>query len=383
MNNKTKGIVFIILIVVILSFSILIAYNFYTGSPNKGTNFDQCTEDCDEDKNGNTTSSTSTSTTTTITTTEDDNDVSYNTTRRTTRRNTTTVRTTTMQTTTTTQAPEVLLLDSGDITKEGTNGSVTYYFYDNGNLVIDGTGDAVMRDFNVIGENILEWDSLILNINQKMFWDSVKVKEPSFDLNELLATEEGQGIYMGMFQMFISLRLGNTDNMIEYLMDQGASEEEAISLVYGGLSAIFTGDIPTVFNKADTLGFVLVDNLIINNNVKVISNVAFAFNGIDTITIPSSVTTIGAGAFANSAETTTVIFDDIDNSKLTSIGGAAFNENSLTSITIPSSVITIGDSAFAKNNIKSVTILYKDGYPETRFNSRWTAIGFPPEFMPD
>lgn len=381
MNNKTKGIVIIILIVVILSFSMLIAYNFYTGSPNKGTNFDQCTEDCDEDKNGNTTSTTM-STTTTITTTEDDNDIIYNTTRRrTTRRTTTTVRTTTVQTT----EPEDtrVLLSTGDITKEGTSGSVTYSFYNNGDLVIDGTGDAVMRDFNVIGENILEWDSLIFNINQKMFWDSVKAKEPSFDLNELISTEEGQGIYVGMFQMFISLRLGNTDNMIEYLMDQGASEEEAISLVYGGLSAIFTGDIPTVFNKADTLGFVLVDNLIINNNVKVIGNVAFAFNGIDTITIPSSITTIGAGAFANSAETTTVIFDDIDNSKLTSIGGAAFNENSLTSITIPSSVITIGDSAFAKNNIKSVTILYKDGYPETRFNSRWTAIGFPPEFMPD
>lgn len=395
MNNKTKGIVIIILIVVILSFGMLIAYNYYTESPNKGTNFDQCTENCEDDKNGNSTSST-TSTSTIVTTTIDDNNNSYITTKKVARRTTTIAKTTTttrMKTvvTTTVQTTEPedtrALLLTGDITKEGTNGSVMYYFYDNGDLVIDGTGDAVMKDYDINScSKWYECDSLIFKINQKMFWDAVKQKEPSFDLNELLSTEYGQEVYNGIFDIYINKRLKNIDDIIEYVMGEGISEEEARNAVYGGLSLIFSGDMSTVFDKANSLNFTLVDNLIIKNNVKVIGNAAFIMNNLRKITIPNSITTIGRYAFAynrNIDNFLEIEFDDIENSKLTSILDFAFIESGLTDITIPSSVTTIGMAAFSSNNFKSVTILSKYGYPSNRFNEDWTNIGFPEELMPD
>ncbi len=81
-----------------------------------------------------------------------------------------------------------------------------------------------------------------------------------------------------------------------------------------------------------------------------------AFQGcsFSSITIPSSVTTIqdsssasqpGWGAFANCASLTTVTFEQ--NSSLTYIGlGAFYNCSNLTSITIPNAVTTIGNNAF-------------------------------------
>lgn len=386
MNNKVKGIIFIIFVVVILSSGILIAYNYYTESPNKGTNFDQCTEDCDEDKNGNSTSS-KTSTSTTITTTEEDNDNSYVTTRRTTRttttlRTTTTTRRTTTVVTTTVPITEPedtrVLLETGDITKPDTNGSVMYYFYDNGDLVIDGTGDAIMKDFTC-GENIFECTSLTLTININMFWDAVQEKAPSFVLDDLITNNIE--IYYGMTEMYVLNKLKTTQDIIEYLITQGMTEEEAESAIYDGLSAIFTGDKPTVFEKYNTLEATLIDNLIINNNINTIGSGAFIANNVNVITIPKSIEYIRSGAFSNS-KTTQVEFEEIENSLLTSIGSGSFATNQLTSITIPSNVVAIGNAAFAENSFTAVTILSKEGRPETRFNSDWETIGFPLEFMP-
>ena len=60
------------------------------------------------------------------------------------------------------------------------------------------------------------------------------------------------------------------------------------------------------------------------------------------------------------------------------IKDGTFYYNSISSIVIPSSVVTIGDSAFDSNSLDSITI---EGN-EFRFNSNWTAIGFPYDLMP-
>ena len=100
-----------------------------------------------------------------------------------------------------------------------------------------------------------------------------------------------------------------------------------------------------------------------------------AFNnctGLTSVTIPSSVTSIGVGAFSNSGLTSIIIPGSVtiinDNdfsycyslasvtipSSVTSIGGSAFNHcTGLTSVTIPSSVTSIGGSAF--NNCTGLT----------------------------
>ena len=70
------------------------------------------------------------------------------------------------------------------------------------------------------------------------------------------------------------------------------------------------------------------------------------------VTIPNSVVSIGAYAFADSGLASVTISDSVTN-----IGDYAFNGCSgLTSFTIPNSVVSLGDYAFAGTSLTSVTI---------------------------
>ena len=77
-----------------------------------------------------------------------------------------------------------------------------------------------------------------------------------------------------------------------------------------------------------------------------------------TITIPSTVTSIGNSAFdgffGNSGISGLVF---ADGSRLTSIGDNAFIGTAIETLTIPNSVMEIGSKAFAScNNLTSVTL---------------------------
>jgi hypothetical protein len=117
------------------------------------------------------------------------------------------------------------------------------------------------------------------------------------------------------------------------------------------------------FNGGDKLISINVDNR--NINYASIDGVLFdkaiktiikypSYRNTKTYTIPSSVSTIGEGAFGNCSSLTSITIP----SSVTSIGDYAFSScSSLISINIPSSVITIGDTAFwGCRNLKSVTI---------------------------
>ena len=80
---------------------------------------------------------------------------------------------------------------------------------------------------------------------------------------------------------------------------------------------------------------------------------AFYNTGLTSITIPSSVNSIGTNAFGGSNDLASVTMLD----GITTIGNFAFYNTSITSITIPSSVTNIGDGAFDEcKNLKSITI---------------------------
>jgi hypothetical protein len=114
-------------------------------------------------------------------------------------------------------------------------------------------------------------------------------------------------------------------------------------------------------------------------------------DGLTSIEIPSSVTSIGKDAFYNNTGLTSVMFGE--NSQLESIGNSAFfgcssltnieipdsvtsigkyafkGCSSLTSIVIPSSVTSIGESAFS--NCSSLTIYCVAESEPSGWDSRW------------
>ena len=96
-----------------------------------------------------------------------------------------------------------------------------------------------------------------------------------------------------------------------------------------------------------------------HSQLKTINNYAFRYaNTFSTIEIPASVTSIGDGAFWGSlggiSFLNTVTFEQ--GSKLEIIGNSAFKDRpALTSISIPSSVTSIGGYAFQNSGLETVT----------------------------
>jgi len=89
----------------------------------------------------------------------------------------------------------------------------------------------------------------------------------------------------------------------------------------------------------------------VDYEVKTITDRAFQGEGIGSVTIPDTVTTIDYQAFDHNNLTELTIPDSI-----TYIAWDAFSSNALTHVTIPDSVITIGPSAFGSNRLAEVTI---------------------------
>lgn len=110
----------------------------------------------------------------------------------------------------------------------------------------------------------------------------------------------------------------------------------------------------------DTYGFKLPDcvtGIILPNGATAIekfSTIVNDFPNLQTITIPSSVTSIGSRAFYGCTSLTSITIP----SSVTSIGSSAFYKCSgLTSITIPESVTSIDMSAFSYcSSLTSITI---------------------------
>ena len=123
---------------------------------------------------------------------------------------------------------------------------------------------------------------------------------------------------------------GETSNGIIYAHKDDGSDDTTTIVSYGGV--------------ADIIDF-------IPSSVTTIGSGAFSADSLTSVTIPNSVTTIGAGAFSSNSLTSVTI-----PSSVTAIGDYAFRFNSLTSVAIGNSVTTIGDYAFDSNSLTSVAI---------------------------
>ena len=109
----------------------------------------------------------------------------------------------------------------------------------------------------------------------------------------------------------------------------------------------------SAFSLAGTSATTMTVTIAAGSNLATIGGDAFSFcSSLKTITIPSSVTTIGMRAFVMSGLTSVTLSDG-----LKVIDGRAFMRCPMTTITIPASVTSIGESAFYWcSNLATVTL---------------------------
>lgn len=107
-------------------------------------------------------------------------------------------------------------------------------------------------------------------------------------------------------------------------------------------------DIPASFNGLN------LKSLNFGNNVRTIAAYSITSTGhgaLSSLTIPSSVVSIGAGAFIGNQLSSLTL-----NEGLVSIGDSAFSGNRIASLIVPSTVKSIGANAFGGNGMESLQL---------------------------
>jgi hypothetical protein len=159
----------------------------------------------------------------------------------------------------------------------------------------------------------------------------------------------------GTFTITDNIVTGNTDCVGAAAIPTGVTSigEDAFYFNTSLTSVTIPNSVTSI--GAYSFGYTSLTSIIIPNNVISIGDGAFNNSSLTSIEIPNSVTSIGELAFHKSAKLKTVIF--AAESALESIGNAAFyGTASLTSITIPSSVTSIGNVAFyGTTSLTSIT----------------------------
>ena len=154
--------------------------------------------------------------------------------------------------------------------------------------------------------------------------------------------------------------------MVDGIAYDITSDSESVSVTYT------TSAYPTASKHSSYSGNIVIPSKVTYSGktytVKVIDFDAFCWcDGLTSVTIPNSVTSIGQSAFESCSGLTSVT---IPNS-VTSIGVCAFSHCSgLTSVTIPNSVTSIGDYAFSKcSGLSKVNIESIESWCSINFSS--------------
>jgi hypothetical protein len=157
-----------------------------------------------------------------------------------------------------------------------------------------------------------------------------------------------------------------SNNPIESFIIKGLTQEQIMKQAF-----IYDNEGKTITGYKGYLG----DKIKIPEDITHIGDEAFYNNDFTELNLPNSVTHIGDEAFSSNY----LIELHLPNS-VTHIGIEAFSKNELKLVVIDENVKFIGNDAFSSqfNKLQRVIILGD----QTRFNDRWSKIGFPYKLKP-
>ena len=126
--------------------------------------------------------------------------------------------------------------------------------------------------------------------------------------------------------------------------------------MFNGCTALTSIVIPATIESIANQAFLSCSSLssiTLNEGLKTIGSRAFEGSGLTAVEIPSTVTTLNEKCFYNNTKLTSVTFSE--SSQLTTIGSNAFYKVPA-GIDVPSTVTSLGSGAFAGSGIQSITI---------------------------
>ena len=192
----------------------------------------------------------------------------------------------------------------------------------------------------------------ILGVNM---FDKVEVDGTEVSVADLDTNHGGYQLSVGEHTVEYTLK---DPTLIGAIFDEQAGTLISYGIIFDDIDSLTSVTIPS---SVTTIGYSAfgrcsgLTNITIPNGVTSIGGSAFErCSGLTSITIPNSVTSIGEGAFSGCSGLTSITIPN----GVTSIGEGAFAFcSSLTSVEIPNSVTSISDGAFGGcTGLTSMTI---------------------------
>ncbi|MCD8329064.1 MAG: leucine-rich repeat protein [Ruminococcus sp.] len=219
-------------------------------------------------------------------------------------------------------------------TASWTSGDTTVTLYDDGSLVVSGTGD--MATYSTSASTRAPWLA------------------DSTYYNAITSITISEGVTSVGAYAFYSSTTYRTYNVTSVSLPSTLTTIGKYAFSYSGVTSL---TIPDSVTTMDTYAFSHCESLAsisIGSGLTTLSDYVFQYcYALESITIPTTITSFGAGALRYTGLTSVVINDNI-----TSLSNYLFQGcDSLTSVTIPDSVTTIGNYVFAAcTALESITL---------------------------
>ena len=238
-------------------------------------------------------------------------------------------------------------VDESKIVSYWNEDNLTWKLYEDGTLIISGTG--AMKDYD--------------------YDDNSDNRSPVCDNQNITKVVIEDGVTsIGNYAFFYCTGLTSIT-----IPDSVTSIRDSVFYSCTSLTSItIPGSVTSIGNRALSNCSSLT-SITIPDSVISIGNAAFSYTDLKSITIPGSVTSIGSSVFWYCRSLTSITIPD----SVTSIGNGTFSHTGLKSITIPDSVTSIGELAFnGCSSLKTISLSCKSSLKKSDFGEQANLVSY-------